>query len=229
MKIAGKFALLLIFSISSLGAFADPHGRDRHSGPGDRERPSPPDRNERSALSGNRPNERPSNPRSFSAQQEPDFRPAPPMERNTALERNIPEFPPQDEPFSSSENGRSDEHQNEGSGKLSSEILYYRGSRILSKNDEFLLQDVKTVRLNPYEINLELTFNQSINPLTFSTDSILLNGESISTETKFAFNKKGDTIRIAVPVRNENFNLTITALKSYDGTPLEPVSVEIKD
>lgn len=229
MKIAGKFALVTIFSLCSLGAFADPHGRDRPSGPNNRDRPSPPERNERSAFSADRQPGRAFESRSFSSRPEGNFRPDPPMNKNADFERKPPEFSQQAESFSSNAVTRLDEGPDGGTGALSSEILYYRGSRILSTNDEFLLQNVKTQRLNPDEINLELTFNQSINPLTFSTDSILLNGESISTNTKFAFNKKGDTIRIAVPVKKENFNLTITALKSYDGTPLEPISLEIKD
>ena len=223
MKITGKFALFLIFSIFSFSAYAVPGagGRDKGDRPGGmKDRPTP-DRSERSSFSGDRQTEKPSASRSFSSHAEPPARPDFSPDRNTAPDFYRPEAAPPEKIF--------DAGKNEPSRENTPEILYYRGSRILYENDAFLLQDVKTKRVNSDEMNLELTFNQSINPLSFSTDSILLDGESIPAKTKFAFNKKGDTIRIAVPARSENFNLTITALKSFDGTPLEPVSIEIKE
>ena len=218
MKSMGKFSLILIFSILSLRAYAVPGsaGRDKGDRPGGREGPSP----DRSHFSGDRKPEKPSSSRSFSSRTEPPARPDTAPDKNEPPDFNRSELPSPSEPFGAS--------KNEPARENPPEILYYRGTRILYEDNVFLLQDVKTERVNSDEMNLELTFNQSINPLSFSTDSILLDGESIFAKTKFAFNKKGDTIRIAVPARSENFNLTITALKSFDGTPLEPVSIEIK-
>lgn len=106
-------------------------------------------------------------------------------------------------------------------------IVYYRGNRVLAENSEFTLQNVKSERLNSNEVTLEITFNQTVNPLTFTTDSILVDGEAISSKTKFSFNKKGDTIKLAVPAQNEDFSLTIKDVESYDGTVIEPTVLSL--
>ena len=41
----------------------------------------------------------------------------------------------------------------------------------------------------------------------------------------FSFNKKGDTIRLAIGVENEPFTVTVQNIESFDGTQLEPVEV----
>lgn len=112
--------------------------------------------------------------------------------------------------------------------KILPEMINYRGNRILSEGGEFVLQNVRSERTNNNEVTLEISFNQSVNPLTFSVDSILIDGAAISSKTKFSFNKKGDTIRIAVPNKGEKMNLMIQNVESFDGTVIAPVQIEVK-
>ena len=76
-------------------------------------------------------------------------------------------------------------------------------------------------------MSLEIRFNQSVNPHSFTADSILVNGEAIFSDKKPAFNKKGDTVKISLPNENEIFSLKIQNIESFDGKKLE--SVELKD
>ncbi len=107
-----------------------------------------------------------------------------------------------------------------------SDIINYRGSRVLYNGGDFALQNVKTRREGNEKVTVELTFNQSLNPLSVNTSSILLNGQAVSSETKFSFNKKGDTIRMDLPVELENVSITVQNVESFDGTPLAPVEIK---
>lgn len=106
------------------------------------------------------------------------------------------------------------------------EIIYYRGSRVLAGDDNFSLQKIKTERMSSSSVRVEITFNQSVNPRSFTADSILVDGNAIPAKTKFSFNKKGDTMKVSVPVRNGSFNLTIQNITSFDGTVIEPIEVK---
>ena len=103
----------------------------------------------------------------------------------------------------------------------SSEVMKYRGNRVLSDGTSFNLQSIKTERNNDSEVTLEITFTESVNPLSVSKNSVVIDGDSISSETKFSFNKKGDTIRLSVPVKNERFSLKIQNVESFDGKTIE--------
>jgi len=108
------------------------------------------------------------------------------------------------------------------------EMINYRGNRIASEGAEFFLQTIKSERINNAEVSLEISFNQSINPLTFSAESILIDGNAVPPKTKFSFNKKGDTIRLAVPSKSEKMNIIIQNVESFDGTVIVPVQIELK-
>ena len=108
-----------------------------------------------------------------------------------------------------------------------SSIIFYRGTRTLSDGEQFTIQNVKSQRTTNGEMVLELTFNQSINPRSFNASSILLNGEKLSSRIKFTFNKKGDTIKVAVPAKDDNISLIIQDVESFDGTKIEPMEVNI--
>ena len=108
------------------------------------------------------------------------------------------------------------------------EIINYRGNRMLSDGAEFLLQDVKSRKISDDCLCLELSFNQSVNPRTFTSESILIDGQEISSKIKFSFNKKGDTIKVEIPSKSENFSLMIQNVESFDGIQIEPVKIDIK-
>lgn len=76
-------------------------------------------------------------------------------------------------------------------------------------------------------MTLEIHFNQNVNPLSLRNGSIMIDGEAVSEETKFIFNRKGDTLRLSVPFPNETFSLKIQEVESFDGRKIRPV--ELKD
>lgn len=213
MSTGKKKILVFIFSLLSLGAFAAPGGGNRGGGGGNRGGNSPSGASRGSGGATNPSFSNSSRP-SPSSPQNSNSRPAPAPKPSDAG-GNPPPAP---------NNGNAGNFgKNEA---LPGEVINYRGTRIISENDAFTLQAVKTERVNAKEVSLELTFNQSVNPHTFTSDSILVDGEEISSKTKFAFNKKGDTIKITVPVQNENFTLTIKDVKSFDGTKIEPIEIK---
>lgn len=104
-------------------------------------------------------------------------------------------------------------------------IINYRGNRVLSSSDSFLIENVKAESTSKYSLNIEIRFNQSINPLSISSDSILVNGEKISDKSKFSFSKKGDTIRVAVPKTKDSYSILVQNVESFDGIKLKPIIV----
>ena len=112
--------------------------------------------------------------------------------------------------------------------KILPQAFLYRGNRMLSDGAEFLLQDVKSRKISDDCLCLELSFNQSVNPRTFTSESILIDGQEISSKIKFSFNKKGDTIKVEIPSKSENFSLMIQNVESFDGIQIEPVKIDIK-
>lgn len=105
------------------------------------------------------------------------------------------------------------------------DFINYRGNRTLIPNDAFLLEEIRTERVDSLNVTLEISFNQSINPRSLSCSSIKINGETLSDKTAFAFNKKGDTVKLTIPVQKNNFTLEITDVQSFDGTVLAPIEI----
>lgn len=228
MKNSRKALFVLIFSIFSLGAFAAPAGSGRPGG-GERREGSG-DRGGNSGKNGpvfsNNARSRTKSSSSKksggegSKKEKSSFAPAGNAENPSSS--NSPVVSESD--FSPSENTAMTQNQAEDSG-----IIYYRGSRVLLNDSAFDLQNIKTERSGENTVNLEITFSQSVNPRTFSADSILVDGKAISSKTKFSFNKKGDTIKLTVPVQSGTFNLMIKDVESFDGTVIDPVTIEVKN
>lgn len=106
-------------------------------------------------------------------------------------------------------------------------VLKYRGTRTACSKDEFRFKCVKTRAESEDSVLLEIRFNQNVNPLSFKNDSILIDGEAVSADTKFSFNRKGDTIRFSVPAVEHPFSLEIQGVESFNGIKIKPV--ELKD
>ena len=106
-------------------------------------------------------------------------------------------------------------------------VLKYRGTRTACSKDEFCFKSVKTRSESEDSVLLEIRFNQNVNPLSFKNDSILIDGEAVSADTKFSFNRKGDTIRFSVPSVEHPFSLEIQGVESFNGIKIKPV--ELKD
>lgn len=107
--------------------------------------------------------------------------------------------------------------------KDSEKIMNYRGNRTYSENLPLKINQIKCTRKDSKTICLEISFNQSINPLSVKQDSFLIDNKFLPGEVRFAFNKKGDTIRMFVPETDDSFSLRIQNISSFNGSVLESV------
>ena len=209
-------AAFVILTLVSLNGFSAPRsgGSGRTGGgspsPSGKHSPSPSSSNGARASNTARPASTPSGPAPSGNRQ-----PAPPSSAPSQERGQAPSAP-----------GGNSSGGSRGTGSAADqEILYYRGSRLVSNTGSFLLQKIKSQRMSSSEISVEITFNKSVNPLTLTSNSIIVNGDAISEKTRFAFNKKGDTIKVSVPTDKEVFSLKIQNMESFDGTTIEPIEV----
>lgn len=104
-----------------------------------------------------------------------------------------------------------------------SDIMHYRGSRVYSGNQAFEISQIKCKRIDEKTFSLHITFNQSLNPRSVGKESIFLNGQPLPENIRFAFNRRGDTIKLLLPQLNDSFKLLIQKISSFDGKELAPI------
>lgn len=125
----------------------------------------------------------------------------------------LPPLPPEQEtPFFEPPKERPSDH---------SDIMHYRGIRVSPENLPFEITQIKCHRFDDKVIVIHIVFNQSINPRSILRDSILLNGKPFHENVRFAFNRKGDTIKLIVVQKENSFKLKVQNLSSFDGKELE--------
>lgn len=105
-------------------------------------------------------------------------------------------------------------------------IMNYRGTRKIANNGEFTIQSIKSKLESGDTLTLEIHFNQGVNPLSITGESIFVGGKSVPSE-RMTFNKKGDTVKFTVSSENKYFSLLVQHIEAFDGTKITPV--EIKD
>ena len=105
-------------------------------------------------------------------------------------------------------------------------IMNYRGTRKIANNGEFTMQSIKSKLESGDTLTLEIHFNQGVNPLSITDESIFVGGKSVPSE-RMTFNKKGDTVKFTVSSENKYFSLLVQHIEAFDGTKITPV--EIKD
>ena len=110
------------------------------------------------------------------------------------------------------------------------DIMHYRGNRVSTDDLPFEITQIKCHRFDDKVIVIHIVFNQSINPRSISRESILLNGKPFPDNVRFAFNRKGDTIKLIVVQHDNSFKLKVQDLSSFDGKELESIErlVEIE-
>ena len=101
------------------------------------------------------------------------------------------------------------------------DIMHYRGIRMPPENLPFEITQIKCHRFDDKVIVIHVIFNQSINPRSIARDSFLLNGKPFHDDVRFAFNRKGDTIKMIVIQKDDSFKLKVQKLCSFDGKELE--------
>ncbi len=102
-------------------------------------------------------------------------------------------------------------------------IKNYRGNRTYSEQIPLMINSVKAVRENEIFVNVEIVFNQNINPRSVKTNSILINNAPLPMETRFSFNKRGDTLRAMIPVKSDTFKFKVQGVSSFEGKCIDPV------
>ena len=105
-------------------------------------------------------------------------------------------------------------------------IMNYRGTRKIANSGEFTMQSIKSKLESGDTLTLEIHFNQGVNPLSITGESIFVGGQSVPSE-RMTFNKKGDTVKFTVSSENKYFSLLVQHIEAFDGTKITPV--EIKD
>lgn len=105
-------------------------------------------------------------------------------------------------------------------------IMNYRGTRKIANSGEFTMQSIKSKLESGDTLTLEIHFNQGVNPLSITGESIFVGGKSVPSE-RMTFNKKGDTVKFTVSSENKYFSLLVQHIEAFDGTKITPV--EIKD
>ena len=101
-------------------------------------------------------------------------------------------------------------------------IFYYRGNRTYSEHIPLVVKQLNCLRLDEENVIVELVFNQSINPRSVKHNSILINNSALSKDIRFAFNKKGDRIKITVPLMENSFEIKIQNICAFDGSLIIP-------
>ena len=103
--------------------------------------------------------------------------------------------------------------------------INYRGSRVYADKGPLLLTYTRPVRLNEKTVMLEIAFNQAINPRSVKKSSICIDNQELPADIDFYFNKKGDSLRVEVPLEKDNFVIKIQGIRSFDGKQMESVEL----
>ena len=107
----------------------------------------------------------------------------------------------------------------------SDNIVNYRGNRTYSENLPLEIIRTKSIRKDIDMVLVIVVFNQNINPRSVGPDSIMVNNMKPPFGARFFFNKKGDTIRILFPVKEDSFKVKVQNVSSFNGAIIDPVEI----
>ncbi len=150
----------------------------------------------------------------------PDSEVFPPL----PYDQELPEdFFPDRKPPVEGETGDKAEEERPLPPKDADSIIKYRGNRTYSENLPLKLIQTRATRTDNGFVSLELSFNQSINPRSVRMNSILINNNPLAPEVRFAFNRKGNTIKVFFPMNYNSFKIKLLKIRSFNGNWIEPV------
>lgn len=112
--------------------------------------------------------------------------------------------------------------------KDSDKSMKYRGNRTYTDNLPLRINQTECLRKDGEFVSLGILFNKSINPRSVRPGTILINNKPLPPHTSFAFNKKGDTVKIFLPMNSNTFKLKIFKIRSFDGSEIDPVELLIE-
>lgn len=112
--------------------------------------------------------------------------------------------------------------------KDSENTFKYRGSRIYNENLPLKILQTKCARKEDGNVFLEIIFNQSINPWSVKPYNLLINNKPLTPEVRFAFSKKGDRIKVILPMKENSFKLKVLKIRSFGDAELEPLEMLVE-
>ena len=107
-------------------------------------------------------------------------------------------------------------------------IIHYRGNRAYSENLPLELVHTRCEKKADELVSLVLIFNQSIDPRTIRPDSCFINNKPLPFGIRFNFNKKGNSVRMLLPLTEDTFKLKVQNISSFEGKKIEPVELLIE-
>lgn len=92
----------------------------------------------------------------------------------------------------------------------------FNGMRVSSSHEQF-----QVVLIESKEESLRITFNIPVDPKTFTSQNILIDGSPLNEATELKFNKTGKMLEIKFSLlRGKNSTLEFKDVKSFDGETL---------
>ena len=112
--------------------------------------------------------------------------------------------------------------------KDSDNIIKYRGNRTYSENLPLTIIQTRCTRKEGELVCIELLFNQNINPRSVKPDSILINNNPVLPPVRLMFSKKGDSLKMLIPINSNSFKMKVCKIRSFEGTLIEPVEILVE-
>ena len=107
-------------------------------------------------------------------------------------------------------------------------IVHYRGNRAYSEDLPLELVHTRCEKKADELVSLVLIFNQSIDPRTIRPDSCFINNKPLPFGIRFNFNKKGNSVKMLLPLKEDTFKLKVQNISSFDGKIIEPIELLIE-
>lgn len=107
-------------------------------------------------------------------------------------------------------------------------MLYYRGSRMTQEELPLEVNLVKAKKLGAGKVDVEIVFNQSINPRTVKHHYIAIDGLELPQTVRFWFNRKGDTVKFTLESEKDAFEMGLKRIRAFDGTVMSPAVMTVE-
>ena len=113
---------------------------------------------------------------------------------------------------------------------LDSLYLNYRGERKSFPREKLNISNFTYEFIDNELVNIEIKFNQSINPLSISNSCIKMNEYPVCEKSTINFNKKADIVTIKMPVQyfnviiedsKEKIRVEIAEIQTFDGNAVQ--------
>lgn len=107
-------------------------------------------------------------------------------------------------------------------------MLYYRGNRTAQEDLPLTVNQVKVSRVGAAQVDVEIVFNQSINPRSVKTHRITIDGSELPQNVSIWFNKKGDTVKFMLASEKDSLELGIKGIRAFNGTVMSPTLITVQ-